>query len=37
MLEWREHEHEGVEETSMNDPATMRVLRDCELYKFWAI
>ena len=37
MLEWREREHEGTENADMNDPATMRLLRNYGLYKFQAI
>ena len=37
MLEWRECEHEEVGDAAMNNPAIMRVLRNCGLYKFRAI
>ena len=37
MLEWREREHEVVDDATVNNPKIMRVLRNCGLYKFWAI
>ena len=37
MLEWRECEHEAVDDMAMNNPAIMRTLRDFSLYKFRAI
>ena len=37
MLEWREIEHGIVENEDMDDPATMRSLKNCGLYKFWSI
>ena len=37
MLERREREHEEVDDMAMNNPAIMHNLRDCGLYKFWAI
>ena len=37
MLEWREHEHEEIDEAAMINPPTLRVLRNCGLYKFWVV
>ena len=37
MLEWREREHEEVDDVAMLHLPTLRVLRECGLYKFWAI
>ena len=37
MLEWSECEHEEVDDAAMKNSNTMHVLRDCGLYKFWAI
>ena len=33
MLEWREREHEVVDEAAMGSLPTLRVLKNCELYK----
>ena len=37
MLEWQEREHETIDNEAIDDPAMMRVLKNCGLYKFWAI
>ena len=37
MLEWREGEHELMENEAMDDLETMRALKNCGLYNFWAI
>ena len=37
MLEWREREHELIENEAIEDPTTMHALRNCGLYKLWAI
>ena len=37
MLIWREHGHEGVDDTAMIHLPTMQALRACGLYTFWAI
>jgi len=37
MLTWREREHEDIDDAAMNHLPTMRALRTCGLYKFWAI
>ena len=35
MLEWREHEHEAVDEAAMGILPTLHVLKNCGLYKYW--
>ena len=37
MLEWRECEHEAIDNEAMNDLAIMSVLKNCGLYNLWAI
>ena len=37
MLEWREREHEAVDEAAMGSLPTFLVLRNHELYKFCAM
>ena len=37
MLIWREREHEEVDEATMIHQPTLKVLRACGLFKFWAI
>ena len=37
MLEWRELENEEVDEAAMLHLPTLHILRECGLYKFWAI
>ena len=37
MLIWREREHEDVDLAALIHPPTIRVLKACGLFKFWAI
>ena len=37
VLEWREHEHEDVEEAVCGDLMAQQVLRACRIYKFWCL
>ena len=37
MLEWREHENKLIDNETMDDNTTMTALKNCGLYKFWAI
>lgn len=34
MLEWREREHDIIENEAMENPTTLCGLKDCGLYKF---
>ena len=37
VLEWREREHEDVEEVVWGDLMAQQALRVCGLYKFWCL
>lgn len=37
ILIWWEHEHEDVDIATINHPTTLNALRECRLFKFWAI
>ena len=37
VLEWREREHEDVEESIQGDLMAQQALRACGLYKFWCL
>jgi hypothetical protein len=37
MLDWREREHEEVDEAAINHQPSLDALRGCGLYKYWAI
>ena len=37
VLEWREHDHEDVEEAIRGDLMVEQALRACGLYKFWCL
>ena len=36
-MEWREREHEEVDEAVERDPVAQATLKICGLYKFWAL
>ena len=35
MITWREREHEEKDMIALNDPSTVRALRDCGLLKYF--
>jgi hypothetical protein len=37
VLEWREREHEEVDDTVERDTGAQMALKICGLYKFWAL
>ena len=37
MITWREREHEEKYMIALNDPGTVRALRDCELLKYFKL
>ena len=37
MLDWREREHEEVDEAAINHQPSLDALRGCGLYKYWSI
>jgi hypothetical protein len=37
MIEWREHEHEGVDNEALDHPHTIDTLRQCRLLKYFRI
>jgi hypothetical protein len=37
VLEWREREHEEVDDVVDRDPGAQMALKRCGLYKFWAL